>query len=482
MLGVKLCCLAVYFPCFSLYFPAVTPLGPIQSFSRAFKRQSCSWWLKSLPHQRELSASTSLPMTPNTGHAESDNRVEQYLINTMNALDNDFVVAITEQHRKPMLRGLLGWTKPEFDARARELLIQEEWNKTKAFVNHNLKELKQLPVAQDATQFHIGLDSFEDYQDRPSKLFTFMARGRTYQGKFERLLEDVKPEWLDEFQEIQVKRTELETLRLIVENEHESSPYSDLLMSCLEYDFPPAAPQPSDGGKAKGVQNEMNLLAFLKEELLGEAETSSPGIGKGNLKLLAPVFLQNRRKGRNPNAKCPYVIELPSEYDLHGRSTELDAVVVQFDEEDENRVQIIQVWEAKSTLSPVTIADALQKKANTIRTIVDPEHEAILGMHGNEYTIRSSLPNEEKSLPPMPLLGLFGKKLLPPRAASRRLQIVLGENLLERDPRVIENALQNGCISLPSHRVKSELKELVDLAKTLRPTMVVSSELDKKTT
>eukprot|EP00525_Craspedostauros_australis_P000409 CAMPEP_0198128252 /NCGR_PEP_ID=MMETSP1442-20131203/48914_1 /TAXON_ID= /ORGANISM="Craspedostauros australis, Strain CCMP3328" /LENGTH=61 /DNA_ID=CAMNT_0043788381 /DNA_START=60 /DNA_END=241 /DNA_ORIENTATION=- len=54
---------------------------------------------------------------------------------------------------------------------------------------------------QKAPQLTQGLATMETFRDRPTKFFSFLARGREYQGQFIRLLEDLDPDLLPSFEE-----------------------------------------------------------------------------------------------------------------------------------------------------------------------------------------------------------------------------------------------------------------------------------------
>lgn len=487
---------------------------------------------------------------------------------TTHTASSSGMLVVTEKERKTMVRTLLSdgtWNKAEFKARLQEFVTRRQWKQTNDFLSLYWDELQQVaqqlqeknqPQQNEEEQqqqqqasssllspFQEGLANYQRFQDDadgggiigppPKKLFSFMARGREYQGKFERLLEDAdKPEWLEIYRAIFEEPDERSLLRDYVEDqflekeeeeeeessllltEEEEDHRKQLLKAAIEQELPKASPQPADGGKASGVQSELNLMTYLEQSII----SASPA----RLQILAPVFLQSqkrRNKGgnkRTPNPKCPYTIELPPHIDLTGKTTELDALVVELlpgSTTIPHAVRIHQVWEAKATLHPMTIGDALFKKAQVLEYFVNENADddadddsagvsssssgaapscssATLQIHGQLYSILLPTQNtadnnnnndEDESSSPSSLttFGIFGKNLLPPAAGVRRMECVLAERLLDTSVRAVQEGLTTGRVQVPRERIQEQLERLISTAQKYQATMVVGSELQQ---
>lgn len=418
------------------------------------------------------------------------NSLEDYLLKCLEQLDElpPSRMTVTEQHRKVVIRTLLGngtWTKPEWTRRIKEYQIQKQWEQTQIFISQNwdalqdaARRLQERDNVASPTSFQEGLNNHQSFEYRPEKLFTFMSRGPKYQGRFERLIDDLNmPEWLCVYRSIFQEQEERVLLKAFVERQLEdekvdhidetleSTSRNNLLMIALEEDFPKAVPQPVDGGKSSGIQGEMDLLTFLQQRVVS-----------ANLQLLAPVFIQNQRKGRNQNKKCRYTIDLPPSCDLAGRTSELDAIVVEL--LPTNQVRIHEVWEAKATLHPITIRDAVCKKGQVLDYFVTENEMAhensstecmFLNIDGKAYSI---LTDETR-----PLLGIFGKTLLSPLSGVRRMESALGDAMLEENVTAVEEALMTGCVTISQHRLRTDLERLLNLVRKLQVSMILQSEL-----
>lgn len=446
----------------------------------------------------------------NYGSQPSTRVLEEYIKECLQQVETmpPSHMTITEQHRKPILRTLLGrglWTKADLKQKIKAYTTRKQWEKTLQFLSRNKNDLiegaKILQKRDESssssnnnndnnvmtTAFQEGLKEYLEFQDRPDKLFSFMSRGRKYQGKFEKLVEDLnRPEWHEEYRSIFEEKQDVEILRMFVldylatedsvpgscdRKQEEESLRKRLVMAALEQEFPKAVPQPADGGKSMGIEGEMNLLTFLQCRVHDDDDDNSSSSPR-QWEVLAPVFIQNQRKGRKLNKKCPYTVDLPPNYDLTGKTSELDAMVVEIF--PNNEIHVHQIWEAKATLHPVTMADALWKKGQVLEYFVGDEalQESVqVYLHGKPHPI--SLDRERRR----PRLGIFGKALLNPLSGIRRLEHAIAEAEMERNVDAIEEALMTGRISISKDRIRSELERLMALACKYQATMVVQSDL-----
>jgi hypothetical protein len=493
---------------------------------------------------------------------------------------------INESHRKSMMRALLGMNKVQFDQELRDIHTQQQWSKAKHFVDTYLLDmLSQLsaPTLEEAPEFEQTLQEYYSsqttrFQQKPALLFSNLARGRTYQGKFERLLRDKRPDLLDLFMKIFEELSKVDLLRMFVEqytdcrmnkNTTNTNPQNDadgdndnpqrtsqqqlteeLLLQCVDYEFQSlATPQPADGGSSGGKKCESNLLSYLLMENSNTNHNTNhnhtqddddDGLQEEQIttqQVLAPVWIRN--KGSNKaficSKRCAYAIELPSTVNLHGMTSELDAVVVAInkrkrrilkqttdndnndthttkeeeelleiiinnqDDVDEDQdeeeatatqatatVQLLQIWEAKATLNPSTLRDVLSKKYRTVTTMMEHIHNnhnndatTTLVIQGNErfQVIQSPASSSSQSSPPFPhhpQLGIFANNLLSPQAAARRARLVIGEQLLETDAQVVQQALQVGFVEVPPQLVEQSIRHLLQLAHKIQPILIIA--------
>jgi hypothetical protein len=369
-----------------------------------------------------------------------------YLKETIQAVDPCFRLAVGEQHRKSMMRAIMKISKVQMDEDLRQLRAKIHWSKADCFVRD---ELISLTPPSDAQQFQEGLDKYKAFEPNHTKLFSFLARGRTYQGKLAKLLQDVKPELVPTFQQIVDPIPELELLECYAREQHLS--LQELLLRCVHAQFPKAPTDSPDAGKAKGIKGETSLQTYL--------ETKYP-----DKRVLSNVFIS--KKPRSGKQKNLYVIQLPSSLSWDGMTSELDALVLEPTQDGDESVVVIEVWEAKATLHPITLHDALSKKHAAVAKIFETNDVRLL-LEGKE-----DLAIQQGTLPG---IGIFGNKLLSPVAAARRSQVLACENVIGTSRRAVEHALGTGEILVPHEQVLSDLKRTLRLAEEIQPTVVIGS-------
>jgi hypothetical protein len=406
-----------------------------------------------------------------------------YLQDTMEAMDPSATMTVTQQHVKPMIRALLGsyvkLSKADLDAELRSLSSRLRWSKAEDFV---LEDLNQMTPPDDAPNFQQGIETDETFQAHQkssvSRFFSFLARGRVYQGNLDRLLEANQPELLPRYQEIVSELSESDLLLCFIDEQQQlvvDETTRDLLRQCIELEFPPASAQPMDGGKASGQKGELDLITYLKRRFLD---------GDDDIQIISPVFIQSKTN-RATSRKCPYVIQIdadPVEFD--GRTSELDAIVISAtaDKDDTTTIRILEVWEAKATLHPMTIHDALTKKfqaVSNLMVLAKKESAAELVLEGGKrYSI---LPNNENNIVAFKY-GIFGTALLDPPRAARRTQRVVCERLLQTCSETVREALRTGRVQAPKEQVLEQLQRLLQMVQEIEPTVVVTATTTTTTT
>ena len=186
---------------------------------------------------------------------------------------------------------------------------------------------------------------------------------------------------------------------------------------------------------------------------------------KDNSKVLAPVWVKVKNGKPIKSKRCPYILELPSSVDLQGMTSEFDSMLVQ--ENRDGSIKIHEVWEAKSSLYPITLEDILKKKYGAIREIYKQDSIELF-FNDTRHNVDTS-----EGIPP---LGIFGTVLVEPKSAARRTVIACGETLLESDPDKVREALRDGSIQVPKEVVNAKLALLLEQIRKSKPILALSSE------
>ena len=483
--------------------------------------------------------------------------VEEYLHDVMAAVDPSHCITVSGHHRKKMIRCLLGYTnKADFNLRLQNINTKLQWEKTALFVNEDLTALDPLKLQGTAPQFQEGIRlqqagdphfSFQPlntanqyYYLAPTRFFSYLARGKHYQGSFERLLKDVAPNLLATYQDIVEDRSEIELMRMIVLDENhmddvdgassssKSTPpkdgrpaviWKEQLLQLLAKDFDGKGSQTlADGGQFIGRKNEMDLASYLKQRRTQDgsnSETSAPKTLVISNVLVKPINKHLRLCKQNSQRlykqkQLPYVIL--SNTNLDGMTSEFDSLVL---ERVGDKIRIAEMWEAKATLTPDTISDALFKKLPALQTVLQdpeaqiyfyPQNESNSGNsqqlleflsgdnnHGISYT---SLEEDEPIIFPLVRhsdntrensssqsssssiinnngieVGIFGIDLMKPEDAARRTQFVHCEVLLGRSTETVIEGLETGYVSAPD--IRPRLEYMIQAARQLKPMLVV---------
>eukprot|EP00980_Cylindrotheca_fusiformis_P020696 scaffold7738_cov133-Cylindrotheca_fusiformis.AAC.5 len=368
-----------------------------------------------------------------------------YLEETIRVVDPSFQLRADEQHRKGMMRAVMQISKVQMGHQLRELHSQIQWENAEAFVQ---EELVLLTPPPDAPQFQEGIRKYKSFEPNHKKLFSFLARGRVYQGKLEKVLEDVMPSLVPTFQQIMDPIPELELLEYYARRQDKS--IQELLLKCVHTSFPKASVDSSEVGKARGINSETSLEKYLESKYPDKM-------------VLTNVYISKKpRNGKNQ--KSPFVIQLPSDLQWERMTSELDALVLDPIQDGDESVRIQEVWEAKATLHAITLYDALSKKHSAVSKIIETDGVRLLLQGRGDFAIQNGT---------TPSVGIFGSSLLSPKAAARRSQVVICEKLAETSAKVVEEALETGFIQASTDEVLSDLKHTLQLAREIQPIVVV---------
>jgi len=469
--------------------------------------------------------------------------LEKYLEDVLNAIDSSYHMAITAQHRRKMIRCLMGYkNKAEFDLTLQNLAMEMQWERAAKFVSDHLFNLDPPPHSTCAPMFQEGLRLHRegghpnfvfqsmDFQNQnkhlaPSRFFSYLARGRAYQGQFERLLEDVAPNLKEQYADVIQEPPEIDLMKMLVLKECESTTvaesddqppavqWKNQLMQLLEREFPNKGPQhPDDGGRSLGRRGESDLTSYLEGRVHNETRTSRMVVS--NVYVKSPSkHLRQTNQSNNPSKRLHPVLIL-SNADLVGMTSEFDSIILEKDAVSET-IRISELWEAKASLTPVTISDALFKKMQALREVLkDPdaaiyfnprlyEHPQLLRdflaativedydrIVGEDDSITVPLASHhgvnsedkadcwEDQSPVGIGLGIFGMDLMGPKAAARRMQLIQCEKLLEQSVDAVLEGLDTGYLLAPD--VRPQLESMLRAAQVLRPTLVVPMTEDEQ--
>jgi hypothetical protein len=370
--------------------------------------------------------------------------LESYIAEVVDCLDPNYTMTVNEKHRKSMFRCLLDIGKPELDQHLRDTAARVKFERSKHFIDCCLLDLK--PPSDRAPNYETGLLSLSTHQATPSKFFSYLAGGRRYKGKFERLLDEVEPSLISTYHSVVAEPGELELLKLYAQESDVKPEIKTKLFQCLENPLGRAPSQPADGGRSLGIKGEIDLDSFLKQRVFD---------GKRQIRLNVLV----KPSGRSLKTPHNCLLEVSPGIIKDGLTSEFDAIVLHL---TADCAQILEVWEAKACLHATTIEDILAKKVPSLNLILsDPQTKLIID--GKRFPITGSFP----------IVGIFSTSILNPEAAARRIQYVLCENRLETDKRAVDEALVSGLVH--SFDGALRMNEILALVKKNRPIVVVSS-------
>jgi hypothetical protein len=218
--------------------------------------------------------------------------LEDYLQNTISAIDHEYKMTVNESHRKKMVAVLLGIKLVDFNQELRDLHSQIQWEKTLNFVANEMATTfpddQEIP---NALEFRKGMESIDSFRENASKFFSFLARGRTYKGKFEELLKAQALHLLPVYEDIVQEIPQRDLMKAYVNSVAETD-LKEPLLQCTEMSFPQAPRQPADGGKSGGLKGEMDMSTFLNDRW-----ANNPSMIRSSV-LLKP----NRKNKKSPDS------------------------------------------------------------------------------------------------------------------------------------------------------------------------------------
>lgn len=414
---------------------------------------------------------------------------------------------------KPMLRTLIyGDTtnnmfpqleRVQFDQRLREERHSIEFQRMYCFVVHALRPAA-LALDDDVRNECIPdlidqIDAIESaYSETNSgksdnkgwtNVFCRLASGRRYQGKLQRLVQELFPQLTEELQLASMKAAERDVIERVIRldlidaistrklcDDNVTEDRTDwtarrisATWKALDRFYPASEPATSSSnGEAYNDNTECPSLSGKRAE---ESCISYLQKMHSDHTILQNVYVNTRRtsfssksssaiaKGQSmPKYKPPkshksglaIIWTDGGDGCRHRLCSELDAIVLSTtfnnDEIDSDTKQHIHsVWEAKRTISPSTLYDILTKKLGAVEALLDDEsaeliYEEDAGMRSVQFAPTEGHPSSQRLT-----FGVFGTELLAPPNAADSIRSIAGSNVVSSDLREVVRAIERGC-------------------------------------
>ena len=305
---------------------------------------------------------------------------------------------LTNSHRKTMLRALLGLTKVELDDQMRRERARLQYDQIIQFLKNDLvPELEHGAEIDetDAPHFYAALGNvLTEHQLRPHQstplhasangICSPMARGRVYKGKFVDLLSDLAPELVPNYHSAAFVSEQNVMLSLVnnLTSQGNNNVDVELCTKCIKCSLPNDKDDIENRKANDGRQCEVSCLEFLS----GRSVEASRMI-------LSNVFVKPRISKKTPKKGIGGGAVIVTSIDLDGTCSEFDAIIVEKVSDEQSRtttaILVCEVWEAKATISPLTIHDAITKKVAAMNDILANESGIVL-LDRTEYTLTSN--------------------------------------------------------------------------------------------
>jgi hypothetical protein len=417
------------------------------------------------------SAGCSASDTKNRTSVELVN-VRKYLQDVEQELKDGgmYRLQLTNSHRKMMLRAIIGVTKVELDNQMRRERARLQHDQILKFLKNDLvSELENGTEIDedDAPCFRTALDKIltEDLRPKSTPLRASadgicspLARGRVYKGKFIDLLSDLAPELVPNYHSAAYVAEQDVMLSLVNNLDQGSHVDVKLCTECIKCSLPDDKDNAESKKASDGQQCEARCLDFLSGRSMEESRI-----------ILSNVFVKPRHSEKpSENSTGGAVIVTP--IDLDATCSEFDALIVEKVNDEQSRttasVRVCEVWEAKATISPLTIHDALTKKAAAMNDILASKSEIIL-LDRIEYTLSGNCE---------PVFGIFGNELLPPKRAATQVNMVECLHALSSNVHTVSEALEVGYVTMSSDRSIQSIRRLQSVVEDFESLVVAISQ------
>lgn len=393
------------------------------------------------------------------------NSVEGELLRTQEIMTKK----LSEPNRKPMIRTLLGLgDKTEFDARIRNTKKETEYRRLEAFVRDELApaleregRLAKVPDMPD-----IIADALDQPPTSGAGAFRKLGTGRIFQGNATRMVEEIAPETLTAYFLATEELTEMDVLSLVIESRKSdvSSERIEAAMKCLgdfvscseeDYYVTSSSTNELDTDndvfcpKQNGKQCELDCVDFLKGQL-EESEILIGNVYVNHMSALNRPKYQDMNKFRSGADASSGIIWTSIERD--NACSEFDCLIMKPSVGNSEECAVIkEIWEAKVSISPATLWDAVTKKCRSIRDLIEDE-TAYLQHNGKQMPIKFG--SDEKLI-----FGIYGQSILSPENAVGQMISMAAAQALG-DVNTVLESLERGFVKVERDKALNDLQVL----------------------
>jgi len=383
---------------------------------------------------------------------------------------------LSEPNRKPMIRTLLGIDdKAEFAASLRSTRKETEYRRLEAFVQHDLGpalqhdgRLEQVPGMTD-----IIADALAQPPTSGAAAFRKLGSGRVFRGNATKMVEEIAPETLSAYALATEELTEMDVLALVIDSRKSdvSSERIDAAIKCLgdfvscsEVDYHSASSSTkldiddTSCPKLNGKQCELDCTEYLESQLAAN-ETLIGNVYVNHKSALNRPKYQDMNKFRSGSGSDASLGIIFTTIERENACSEFDGVIYTRETsggDSEPCTAIIkEIWEAKVSLSPATLWDAVTKKCKSIRDLMEDE-EAYLYHDGRQMPIRFG--SGEKLV-----FGIYGQGVLSPEnAIGQMISMAAAQALGDVDtgPCTVLKSLERGYIEVGRDKALNDLEVL----------------------
>jgi hypothetical protein len=217
--------------------------------------------------------------------------------------------------------------------------------------------------------------------------------------------------------------------------------HKEAAIKCIDLVFPKHISVAD--GNAAGRRSESRLSHFLQQHTTSDQQTVMENIlVKPNAKRGSGILVY---KGLN-----------------QGMTTEFDSMIV---EREGDYVRIHEVWEAKASISPVSLYDASTKKAASLKTIFEDDSTRFV-WNNEVFRLRKEVP----------LFGLFGSALHRPLSSAQRFNAFACQKLLSENVNAVLEALEAGVVMATKDTMIEEVAILRRVLDRVQPIIAVQRE------
>lgn len=351
-----------------------------------------------------------------------------------------------------------------------------------------------------------------------SALFSRLASGRRYQGRLERLINDLFPEISNNYHEASTKVTDREILEYIINNdlviekkEHQKDESDEekglaekrirAAFKCLDKFYPGEAghllsltekKNESGAGVESGKKCEESCVNFLQNEYIQYSNgeqilDAQQNYTRRRRKVLRNVYINGRRNGDNSGTRKYMppkmyrkgavrkeemdgtgIIWTDCDSARHRLTSEFDAIILS--SEAVNSTYIESIWEAKKTISPSTIHDILTKKLGAIKALTEDKGAELVYCDG-ESTETIPFSSQKGGF----TFGVYGFELQRPENAADSIRSIAGSNVVSYNIQEVIRSLDRDVVM-----VEVELDSALNIVQSLKAVIEKIQDQDLK--